>query len=611
MRQNILFLITISLFSVTSFAEVSFQATYGYIAKEQIADVLITSNNEYIITGYTDSYGDIDKDVFAIKLDSTGNLKWFKTYGKTGNDEGVSVVNWQSDYLIVASSANISTSGRSVYLIEIDENGDTIQTKTYSIGNSGGGLNPVKAVKAHDQGLAIAGTSSYISIRGNSFLLKLDQNLNYEWLEMYSIPTGGMSFNHLQQTADNGYIITSILDDIGGAEASSHLLKLDSLGNEQREVTFSINSFEGSTEISSVTQADDGGYFFAGIASEASPALSGTMLVKTNALLVPEWGVIYDSLNIRNARPHTVTNSIYIAGNAKYGANVERLVLTEINISGQMESIRLYGDTVNQNLLATFMLSGNQEALLFGYTQGFTSGAQNDLYMVKTDSSFGTKCYYEKSNTVDTISYIPAILAEPFEDSSINIGTWINDSTTVTNVVNYNENIYCQCLGELPNSAFSYYVSGDEVTFELDSPHFAYEFYWDFGDGSFSSQENPTHTFADTGNYEVCLYTSNGCGDSMNCLNINISGDGTTKLEVINLEKIIISNPFKEELVITNNQSTRSLTIYDFQGKTYYKNTFEHGKKTFTIDTKDFPSGIYFIECRPEETIYIQKAVKY
>jgi gliding motility-associated-like protein len=44
----------------------------------------------------------------------------------------------------------------------------------------------------------------------------------------------------------------------------------------------------------------------------------------------------------------------------------------------------------------------------------------------------------------------------------------------------------------------------------------AVTFRWGFGDGAVSLQENPTHTYADTGNYEVCLKVTSGfgCADS-------------------------------------------------------------------------------------------------
>lgn len=41
-------------------------------------------------------------------------------------------------------------------------------------------------------------------------------------------------------------------------------------------------------------------------------------------------------------------------------------------------------------------------------------------------------------------------------------------------------------------------------------------YYWSFGDGSGSTQQFPTHTYAQSGNYDVCLYITNGtCSDSL------------------------------------------------------------------------------------------------
>jgi len=42
------------------------------------------------------------------------------------------------------------------------------------------------------------------------------------------------------------------------------------------------------------------------------------------------------------------------------------------------------------------------------------------------------------------------------------------------------------------------------------------DFLWDFGDGSTSNEENPSHTYQNPGEYEVTLYveTINGCADT-------------------------------------------------------------------------------------------------
>ena len=44
---------------------------------------------------------------------------------------------------------------------------------------------------------------------------------------------------------------------------------------------------------------------------------------------------------------------------------------------------------------------------------------------------------------------------------------------------------------------------------------------WDFGDGNSSMMENPSHTFANPGSYNVCLTVSNAIGDDMVCKTVN------------------------------------------------------------------------------------------
>lgn len=45
---------------------------------------------------------------------------------------------------------------------------------------------------------------------------------------------------------------------------------------------------------------------------------------------------------------------------------------------------------------------------------------------------------------------------------------------------------------------------------------------WDFGDGNTSTQENPTHSYASSGTYTVCLTATNACGSDSTCSSVNI-----------------------------------------------------------------------------------------
>ncbi len=46
---------------------------------------------------------------------------------------------------------------------------------------------------------------------------------------------------------------------------------------------------------------------------------------------------------------------------------------------------------------------------------------------------------------------------------------------------------------------------------------------WNFGDGSLSSVQNPSHTYASAGTYNVCLIAGNSCGLNTSCQNLIIT----------------------------------------------------------------------------------------
>ncbi len=46
---------------------------------------------------------------------------------------------------------------------------------------------------------------------------------------------------------------------------------------------------------------------------------------------------------------------------------------------------------------------------------------------------------------------------------------------------------------------------------------------WDFGDGNTSTQQNPTHTYANVGTYTVCLTATNACGSDSSCTSVAIT----------------------------------------------------------------------------------------
>ncbi len=93
--------------------------------------------------------------------------------------------------------------------------------------------------------------------------------------------------------------------------------------------------------------------------------------------------------------------------------------------------------------------------------------------------------------------------------------SWDGSSQTFEIVL---DELSLKAYREKPHTAFS---SDNAVGFApltvdfMNETHFATSYAWDFGDGSTSTDENPTHTYNDAGTYSVILTATNEIGDSV------------------------------------------------------------------------------------------------
>ena len=95
----------------------------------------------------------------------------------------------------------------------------------------------------------------------------------------------------------------------------------------------------------------------------------------------------------------------------------------------------------------------------------------------------------------------------------------------------YCDSVFVQGGGQVVcNAAFNVSYSGNTVNFSdqsTGSPNAPNAWFWDFGDGSTSTQQNPSHNYANSGLYNVCLtiQTPDSCISST-CQNVQANGSG-------------------------------------------------------------------------------------
>ncbi|MHC4686814.1 MAG: outer membrane protein assembly factor BamB family protein [Planctomycetota bacterium] len=81
-----------------------------------------TGDNGYVIAGYTHSFGEGKEDVYLVKIDSNGNEVWSKTIGGPDNERANSIQPISEDEFIIAGYTNSFGSGSfDMYLIKLRE----------------------------------------------------------------------------------------------------------------------------------------------------------------------------------------------------------------------------------------------------------------------------------------------------------------------------------------------------------------------------------------------------------------------------------------------------------------------------------------------------------
>ncbi|MCK4575773.1 hypothetical protein KAU34_05160, partial [candidate division WOR-3 bacterium] len=256
--------------------DTNWTGTYGKGDIDCGNSVCETSDNGYIIAGYTD--GTNGGDVYVVKTNAVGDTMWTKTYGGTSVDEGYSVQEtYDGGYIIAGNTMSFGPSLFNVYLIKIDADGDTMWTGAYG----GGFLRYCYSVlqTSDSSGYITAGILQRIGECPNACLTKIDTNGVVLWTKEYGGTEYDWSYS-VQQTSDNGYIVTGFTESYGAGGYDVYLIKTDSIGDTMWTKTY---GGAGDEEGLSVIETSDGGYLIAGYTDSFGAGYNDVYLIKTDA----------------------------------------------------------------------------------------------------------------------------------------------------------------------------------------------------------------------------------------------------------------------------------------------------------------------------------------
>lgn len=169
-------------------------------------DIVQTSDGGFVIGGQTDQFGAGSIDALLIKVDSSANFQWAKTYGGIGADNVTSIDQTSDGGFVLTGVTNSYSTDLNILVVKTDATGNLLWSKVY-------------------------GGSEY----------------EYGW--------------YIQQTIDNGFFIAGNLDTISNGISSIYLIKTDSLGNSGcNELPHSLIQISQNITVINYNELDKSGF---------------------------------------------------------------------------------------------------------------------------------------------------------------------------------------------------------------------------------------------------------------------------------------------------------------------------------------------------------------
>ena len=133
--------------------------------------------------------------------------------------------------------------------------------------------------------------------------------------------------------------------------------------------------------------------------------------------------------------------------------------------------------------------------------------------------------------------------------------------------------------------------------------------WWDFGDGTFSNEQSPTHIYATQGNYQVKLYVEN---------NIKSWDEITKTIAVANLATsqntamnfTVTPNPTSKSVFVsgTNWSANTNYQLFDVLGNSMGNNTLTENANEVALH--NLATGMYFLKITTDQATQIIKIIK-
>jgi hypothetical protein len=195
--------------------------TFGGTNEDVGNSVIQTDDGGYIIAGYTSSSGAGSKDVWLIKTNETGVEQWKKTIGGPKSEIAHAVAQTSDEgFIITGYTESYGDDHQDAWLIKTDGKGNEQWNKTFGGKAFDSGYS---VIETNDGGYLLSGFIS--EVKEDFLLLKTDSKGNEQWNKKFGGTDVDVS-RSVKQTVDGGYITAGYTKSYGEGKSDFWLIKL-------------------------------------------------------------------------------------------------------------------------------------------------------------------------------------------------------------------------------------------------------------------------------------------------------------------------------------------------------------------------------------------------
>jgi hypothetical protein len=285
-------------------------------------------------------------------------------------------------YISVGWTKSFGAGGWDIYLVKITATGEIMWTSTF--GGPGEEVD-CSVQQTKDEGYIItARTTSFGAGSSDVYLIKTNSAGHAEWTKTIGGPAWEEG-HYVLQTPDEGYIHTGYTMSYGAGKADVYLIKNDSLGNTQWAKTYGDTGIEHGHFIQ---PALGGGFIIAGETNSFGAGGYDVYIIKTDVSGVVEWSKTYGGpADEFGWAIRKTTDSCYIITGKtnSFGAGGNDIYLIKIDRHGNLLWSKTLGSP-NDDFGLALQLTTDGGYIIAGETAKIGSDSA-DVYIIKTNSN--------------------------------------------------------------------------------------------------------------------------------------------------------------------------------------------------------------------------------